>query len=321
MKMLSKKDRYRLLTESDQYDGSIFSEAWWLDVSCGEDKWDVCLSEKNGEILGALPFYIKTVRNHKIICQPPFTQNLGPWVKQVSSRRNSNKLAFEKDVFFDLIEQLPAYDLFAQCFHPARTNWLPFYWKGFSQTTFYTYVLVDLHSDLVWEGLQSNIKTDINKSKNRFGLTIKREPAINDLSKLIQLTFGRQSKSMPQPVEYIEEIVKEAISRNRGKILIAQDGDGRNHAGAFIIWDKSQAYYLLGGGDPELRNSGAGSLCLHEAIAFSSSVTKSFDFEGSMVESIERYFRAFGGRQTPYFHVSKYNSRLLKARHLIGQSL
>ena len=39
-----------------------------------------------------------------------------------------------------------------------------------------------------------------------------------------------------------------------------------------------------------------------------------FDFEGSMIESVERFFRAFGGQQRPYFHVTKTSSRLMKMR-------
>src|SRR5262245_26720571 len=55
------------------------------------------------------------------------------------------------------------------------------------------------------------------------------------------------------------------------------------------------------------------SLLIWEAIQFSAKVTKRFDFEGSMVESIERFFRAFGARQVPYFSVKKVSSRRLRA--------
>jgi hypothetical protein len=68
----------------------------------------------------------------------------------------------------------------------------------------------------------------------------------------------------------------------------------------------------MGGSDPELRNSGANSLCMWEAIKFASTVTKAFDFEGSMIESVERFFRAFGARQVPYFQISKINSPFVK---------
>ena len=38
-------------------------------------------------------------------------------------------------------------------------------------------------------------------------------------------------------------------------------------------------------------------------------VTDVFDFEGSMIESLERLFRAFGGRQTPYLRVTRATRR------------
>ncbi len=48
-----------------------------------------------------------------------------------------------------------------------------------------------------------------------------------------------------------------------------------------------------------------------EAIRFAASVTRSFDFEGSMIEPVEKFFRAFGATQTAYHNVFKTNSRLL----------
>ena len=57
-----------------------------------------------------------------------------------------------------------------------------------------------------------------------------------------------------------------------------------------------------------------------EAIKFAATVTKKFDFEGSIIEPIERFFRAFGGRQIPYFQVSKTSRRmqlLLSGREMV----
>ena len=49
---------------------------------------------------------------------------------------------------------------------------------------------------------------------------------------------------------------------------------------------------------------------------YAAGVTKHFDFEGSMIEGVERSYRAFGAIQTPYFSITKTNSkafRFLKA--------
>ena len=43
-----------------------------------------------------------------------------------------------------------------------------------------------------------------------------------------------------------------------------------------------------------------------EAIKFAKKLgIKYFDFEGSMVPQIERYFRGFGGKLTPYYRINK----------------
>ena len=49
-----------------------------------------------------------------------------------------------------------------------------------------------------------------------------------------------------------------------------------------------------------------------ESIKFASSFAKEFDFEGTMVESIERFIRGFGAIQKPYFQLSKVRPKFLK---------
>ena len=93
--------------------------------------------------------------------------------------------------------------------------------------------------------------------------------------------------------------------------MFAEDAEGKIHAAAYIVWDKHTTYYLMGGGDPELRNSGATSAVMWEAIRYASSINTSFDFEGSMIEPVERFVRGFGAKQVPYFHVWKFNSKLM----------
>jgi hypothetical protein len=63
----------------------------------------------------------------------------------------------------------------------------------------------------------------------------------------------------------------------------------------------------MGGADPKLRSSGAQTLLLWELIQLSANLSRSFDFEGSMIENVEKSFRGFGARQYRYFRVWKDN--------------
>jgi lipid II:glycine glycyltransferase (peptidoglycan interpeptide bridge formation enzyme) len=197
---------------------------------------------------------------------------------------------------------LPAYDYFSQNFHYSVENWLPFYWKGFQQTTCYTYVIDDLTNlDQVRSEFQKNIRYDIQKASKR--LRVHSEYGIDKFLDVNELTFSRQGLPLPYSRAFVYRLDDACSARSARKIFFAEDESGRVHAVAYIVWDERSAYYLMGGGDPELRASGATSLVLWEAIKFSHQVSRRFDFEGSMIEPIERFFRAFGVRQVPYFYM------------------
>lgn len=292
----------------------IFSRDWWLDALCGKENWNVALVEKNGSIIGSLPYYKKKRLGFSLSTQPPLTQTLGPWIR-VSNAKYAKVLGYQKDVMTKLIDQIPMFDYFSQNWHYNNTNWQPFYWKGFEQTTYYTYVLsIEKKEEQIWNGFDARVRTDIRKASKRFNLHVRDDLGIHSFLKLYNKTFERQGMKVPCCTELIERLDCQCKERSCRKILIAEDEEGRHHAGAYVVWDENSAYYLMGGGDPDLRASGATSLVIWEAIKHASTVTRKFDFEGSMVEPIERFFRGFGGKQELIFNISKTNSILLQLR-------
>jgi lipid II:glycine glycyltransferase (peptidoglycan interpeptide bridge formation enzyme) len=218
---------------------------------------------------------------------------------------------------------MPAVDRFRQNWDFRQQNWLPFYWNGYSQTTRYTYRLDKLDDvDALWSNVRESVRTDVRKASARFGVTVRTDLGVADFLRLNRMVFERQSMAVPYSESLVNRIDSVCASRGQRQIVIAEDSQGRRHAGAFIVWDDATAYYLLGGADPELRSSGASSLCLWEAIKHAATVTSSFDFEGSMIQSVERHFRAFGATQTPYFQIRRTTSRRARlaetARMVLG---
>ncbi|MCK5179069.1 MAG: GNAT family N-acetyltransferase, partial [Candidatus Omnitrophica bacterium] len=129
---------------------------------------------------------------------------------------------------------------------------------------------------------------------------------------LAQMTFERQKKRIPFSLETLKNIDSACAAKNCRKTFFAKDEKGEIQAALYIVWDENSAYYLVSGANPEYRNSGAGSLLTWEAIKFASTITKRFDFEGSIIEPIERFFRSFGSVQKPFFNITKTNSIVLK---------
>jgi hypothetical protein len=247
-----------------------------------------------------------------VLTMPPLTQTLGPWLSGYEGKY-TNRLSRDKELMTELIEKLPHFDLFQQNFHHSVTNWLPFYWRGFQQTTRYTYLIEDLGDlDAVWAGTRQNIRTDVRKAERV--VSVRDDLGMDVFLNLNEMTFARQGRHLPYSRELVDRLEAACAKHHCRKMLFAEDAEGRVHAAVYIVWDDEAAYYLMGGADPHLRNSGATSLLLWEAVKFAATVTRSFDFEGSMIEPVERFFRSFGAIQTPYFQISRINSLSVKVR-------
>ncbi|RTZ42586.1 GNAT family N-acetyltransferase [Candidimonas sp. SYP-B2681] len=317
--MITRKQIYgRLCAEEPSI--PIFSRDWWLDATAGSNDWDVALVKEKENVLACMPYLRKKKGYLNISTAPPLTYCMGPWTRP-SKAKPSAALSKQKYALEKLIEQLPPFDHFKQEWHHSQTNWLPFYWQGYNQTTNYTYLLPLLRNEsALWDGLQDKVRWEIRKAASRSGLQVRDDLPVTQFLRLHKLVYQRQNKSLPYSENYITTLDKACATRKQRKIFMAQDEHGVLHAGVYLVWDDESAYYLMGGSDPERRSSGAMSLCLWEAIKFAGTVTQRFDFCGSMVQPIERFVRAFGGVQTPYFTVSKTPSPLA-ATFLFARSL
>lgn len=295
---------------------SIYCNRWWLDA-VAPNRYQILTVGKNGNIDAAWTIVFDETRER--IVMPPMTQKLGVMFAP-NSKKYSEALSREHRLVEELIEQLPDVAVETRC-HENFTNWLPFYWHGFTQRTRYTYVIPDLSdSDRIWSGMQEGCRRNIRRARKQ-GVSIVNDLPFERFLDLHDKTYERQGMMTPVSRELIGRI-DEACQRHAGrKIIGCQDGQGRLHAAVWVAWHNGTAYYLMMGSDPELRRSGAGKLVMWEAIRFCSTVADRFDFEGSMMRNVERAFRSFGAIQTTYFEIRRSGRPTLKgiARTTLGQ--
>ena len=303
----SNKEKYRSLCQ-DEPSIHLFNLDWWLDVVCTDGFWDVALVEKNGEIVAAMPYYVRKQLSVSIITMPKFTQNMGPWFAEMNGKY-TRCLSRQMDMMDQLINQLPRVDMFLQSFHPKTTNWLPFYWKKYLQSTSYTYVIDNISSpDDVLSGFQSSKKQDVKKAQKQ-GIKVSLELTPEEYYENHKLTLSKQGAKISYSKELLVSLAKAAYKHNACQIFQARDSFGNIHAAFFIVWADQRAYLLSTSIDPEYRSSGAGALLTFEVIRFlsESGMVTSFDFEGSMIQGVEKSYRHFGSRQVPYFQIRKSN--------------
>lgn len=290
---------------------TIFQESWWLDT-VAPAAWSAHEFHDGGELKAWMPLVDKPrAMGVKHFGMPHLTQTLGPWIQPVEGV-DFRRIGRIHDYTTALITSLPKFDYFSQNAHYALEDILPFHWSGFEAQVRYTYVLDALDDQvLLWQNLSARTRRSIRKAEKL--LKVRTLDNFEIFLELYEKTFRRQDMKAPVDERTLRRVYDEGTKRNAVKILVAEDASGKPHGVVFLLYDHRTTYYLMGGSDPRFRDSQSLSLLLWEAIKFSGSVSKTFDFEGSMIANIESFFRNFGGKRRLYYSLSKMSNRFAVA--------
>ena len=239
----------------------------------------------------------------------PLTQSLGMLFPVEEEGKYSKVLSNNTNNMLKLISKIPKNSFFRQRFHYTINNWLPFYWNNYTQTTKYTYIIDDLsNTEEIWNDFNWKKRQEIRKAKSKLKIS---ETQDFEVLKSCIINIHKKQKKQIFNLKVLERIFNFCDEKKCGKIFIAKTQSNDIAGSVFIVWDKKTAYYLAGAGSGIKINSGAIPLLLWHSIKFSSSVTREFNFEGSMIRPIEYFFRGFGGKLTPYYEITKINSNII----------
>jgi hypothetical protein len=287
---------------ADRATWTLFEESYWLDAVASGD-WQAFVVKNDGKVVGRLPIVQKVRSGIRAISVPTFTPWLGPWVRATGGKA-ANEVSHQHQVLTALISQLPkAQRILVPC-APEMTNLMAFHWAKFDLRLGYTHRLDDLRSEEnLWNGLRSEVRSRCRKAEKL--TVINRAPSLKSFIAVLEKTFKRQDMDIAKSFPVFERMDEVMAQRQQRTIYSAEDAQGRVHAAVYVVFDDRHSFYLAGGGDPELRDSGAHALAMWHAIKDSGARSKVFDFEGSMVPTIEHFVRGFGARQVPRFTAEK----------------
>ena len=320
---ISDKETYRELCETEGDRIPLFQQYWWMETVCTGKHWDVAFARaKDGTVTGALPYLMGSKFGLRYILQPQLTQYSGPLFFydaaalqcEGGKTSESNRLDFEKRVADTLIRQMETLRPSAVIIHssPRITNWLPFYWHGYSQTTRYTYRIPQIgDSEAVFAAFdrkerQRKILKMLKKTSIRFDMRPE------DFAALHHRYWASKGQRDLLQEEFIIRVCTAAIARGQGVIGSLHDNEGQLLAARFVAYDSHSAYTLLSAYVPELHRSGHSETLMWLMIQHLGKYTQAFDFEGSMDEGIEYFYRSFGTVQTPFFELTKFRNRTLE---------
>lgn len=288
----------------------VYSKPWWMDAVCGEENWDVWLYISGGEIAAAMPYYLEYRQGYKYITKAILTQNNGIIFKENSDRKLVRQAEFEEKIInaaCKYIESLQL-DVYEQQYQTTFTNWMPFFWQGYTNILRYSYVIQDTSDmDKVWDGISSKYRNEIRKGQKL--TSISEIIGVDDFYKEHEKVFLRQGKRCPFSIELWRRLYKTCLENNAGKILCSKDKEGNIHALLFLVWDERRVYQLLGGYIPEYSSSQAYPALIYHGIETAHKKGLMYDFEGSMIHQISIAFRQFGGVPMPYYRIRKVFNR------------
>ena len=288
--------------------GAVFCYSWWLQTVTDDDF--AILVAKEEKILAAgfiLPFWYGGR-----VDEPYLTRSLGvlyPDLSRLSRIKQANR---KRKYLNALLDRVPLERVAQFCTHRTFSDWTPFRWKGFKQTTRYTYTLNFRKHSLngIYENIHKDHKSTFRKAyRNRIEVELSDD--IEMLHRLNCLTFERQSLSFPYSIDSLKKLDLALKSKNKRAMFKAIDHRQRVHAMFYVAFHRRCAFALLSASDPDLRRLGGHTLIVWNAIRYFYGKTELFDFCGSDLIRIEQHIARFGGKQERYFHI--YNENLCRS--------
>ena len=301
----------QVLSDSDlgQYDclarehGSVFNTLTWTELF-GDSLTRYGIYDAGGALRGGFCLFRQKRLGLTVLTNPPGTPSIGPFFES-RAQHPVARLEERRDVLAalaDLLEHLrPA--VVSVALAQWVTDCLPFSWRNYKVTPHYTYLLaLEQTEEAILAGMSEARRRNVGKAR-RDGLRAELTDDNSTIASLVEATFARQGMDVKR--EYLKKILFTYPNPANSYTFIVRSS-GIPIAGAFVVHDARSAYYLFGGYRPEDKHNAAGALALFESIRHAKKLgLEVFDFEGSSVPAIERYFRGFGGKLTPCYGVNK----------------
>ncbi|MCX6350842.1 MAG: hypothetical protein NTX03_03160 [Bacteroidetes bacterium] len=286
--------------KSPQY--IIYSTCGYLDSVC--PNWSAIIITKNNEWLAVMPINISTKNFVSYSLKPAFVQYTGILFKPINEKKH-REVYIKKICIQKVIDAIPKnVKLFNQNFSPEFDYFIPFYWNKFLIQPFHSYCL-SLEDSI--ENIENNFSDSVAKrmaKEERYGLHVVEN---NSIDALISLMLDRKIIN-EEDAHKLRTLWDYIISINAGfTIYVTDPKTNKVYSGGAFIIDKERVIFLSSALDLRYKNTGAQSLLIRKGIrkAHSLGNIKIFDFDGSMIESLENYNRSFGATPINYFNISK----------------
>ncbi len=284
-------------------EGCIYDYTWYLDIVCPD--WSAIVIQNQEHWDAIMPLPISQKMGVQYALQPQFAQYSGilfrPQIGKNLTQWNAKKKWCET-----IVQHIPkSIKFFKFAFAPQFDYPLPFHWDGYQLEVKYTYWLPLAPSVKELEGGYGRMVRRATAKSKQEGLEVIQTDSIEDV-----LQFSLQQKKYLKEDQYevLKPLWKALKERNKGMVLEVRNASGELYTGGLFLKDKQRWITIFGSNsDPQKKDANAVRFMLSQAILMAKQAegVEYFDFEGSMLKGVERFFRSFGGNPVPYLLISK----------------
>ncbi len=282
----------------------VFASKKWLSVY-GDALTLIGIYKDERQLIGGFYFLNTKKYGFTFLKLPPYTPHCGLFFTS-DSKNNSSVNNFSKEIMNEVCDFFTAQKsaLTVLAFPSAIIDFQPFIWNKYKVIPNYTY-RIDLQKSI--EDIKSNFDS---KNRNVINKAIKEEVVVteNDLGKEELYQFFINSLNTTDANIYEEELknIFTKFSDDTNSFSVVAKKNSELLGIVFCVFDKNTCYYLLGGVNKKSGIQGVNNLLVQKSIEKAKALgCTTFDFEGSMLKGVEKFFRSFGPELVPYFTVNK----------------
>lgn len=299
--MEKKKEIYRRFFERHRDTFPISMYPWYLETMTS-GHWSTALVKKGEDVLAVWPYYLKKKFSFSYITMPVLTKWCGPIFHPDLSDKKKDSILKE------LMKDMPSVAFQDQNFPYPIQDWSPYHWLGLKQEIKYSF-RIDLSPTL--ESIKSHCNKRYQNIIDTFPIDTFSIEETDDVSAFYTANaalFASKKLKIPYTEEQLSSQYLAVKKHEAGALFYIKDDAQRIHSQAFMLWDNSSSYLHVVVDDPSLRQSKASLYLIWYLIKYSKEkLQKSyFDFEGSMIKSVQEIRRNFGGEQIPYHRAYRY---------------
>jgi len=261
-----------------------YAYTWYLDIV--SPSWEALISE-NYEYVMPLP----SKRKYGIpyLVQPILTQQLGVFSKEV----------INEDIINEFIKLLPSLsyelNLNDQNIH--------------SNAVAYPNYILNLN--FTYQQISSqytkNTHRNIDKS-SKLDLKIKKNIPLEDFI-LFYYSVNKNFESPQQSI--IEKLIDKGLIEKSMTLFGVYNNEKSLIAGLCILLSNHRLTYLLPISSAEGKSSSAMFFLIDKIIQNNAEKEIIFDFEGSSIEGIARFYKGFGAKNKPYYILKRFRPSFL----------